>query len=105
MSFWRELLDPNSNVSTGRFGFLVAILMSNICVWYAWVFVCTWTRAIHDLPSGVVMALGFVNSAAFFGLVGQKAAERPVVGTTTTVETASKIVTGDTNANLQSGNK
>lgn len=105
MSFWRELLDPNSNVSAGRFAFLLAVIMSNVCVWYSWALVCTWTRTIHDIPMGVVTALGFVNSAAFFGNIGQKFAERPTVGTTTTIKTASETVTGDTNANLQSGNK
>lgn len=96
MSFWRELLDPNSNVSAGRFAVLLAVIMSNCVVWYVFLFVCVWTRAIHDIPMGVVTALGFVNSAAFLGQVGQKFAERPTVGTTTTTETASKTVTGDT---------
>jgi hypothetical protein len=80
-------------VSSGVFLSVVTVLT----ILYTWGFVSIWVRAIQDIPTGVYAFAGLVIA----GKVGSILADRPTVNTTTTVETASKTVTGDTNVNLK----
>ena len=76
MSLFRELLDSRSRESAGRFGFLYSVILSNTVVWYAWLWVCIWTRSLVDIPVGVYTAYGIANGMAFAGKGIQKFAER-----------------------------
>ena len=92
-SYFRELVDFKGNQSAGRFAFLFTCILSNIAVWYTWVFVCIWTRSLVDIPVGVYTAYGLANGTAFAGKFGQSMAERPSAGiseTRTSIETSSK---------------
>lgn len=79
-SYLRELMDSNGNQSAGRFGFLFSVILSNVVVWYTWLFVCMWTRSLVDIPVGVYTAYGIANGMAFAGKGIQSFAERPVSG-------------------------
>jgi hypothetical protein len=80
--------DPS--VSSSRFLSVVTVLT----VLYTWAWVSIYARNIEDIPVGVYTFVGLVIA----GSVGNKIAEKPSANTTTTVETASKTVVGDTNA-------
>ena len=66
-SYFRELIDFKGGQSAGRFGFLFSVILSNIAVWYTWIFICIWTRSMVDIPTGVWTAYGIANGVAFAG--------------------------------------
>jgi len=75
--YFRELIDFCGTQSAGRFAFLFSVLLSNVVVWYTWLFICIWTRTMIDIPLGVYTALGVSNGIAFIGKGVQSFAERP----------------------------
>ena len=77
MQYFRELIAFAGTQSAGRFGFLFSVLLSNVVVWYAWLFVSIWTRALADIPEGVYITYGIANGVAFMGKGIQSFAERP----------------------------
>jgi len=79
-SYFRELIDARNSQSSGRFGFLYSVLLSNSVVWYTWMFLCIWTRSMVNIPDGVWMAYGIANGAAFAGKGIQSFAERKING-------------------------
>jgi len=101
--YFRELIDFCGTQSAGRFAFLLQVCLSNFVVWYVFLFVCIWTRAIVDIPEGVYILYGLANGVAFTGKVAQSFTEKPLANTQTTIETMTKSTTGDTNANIQQG--
>lgn len=66
-SYFRELIAFDGAQSAGRFGFLYSVLLSNTVLWYAWLFVCIWTRTLVNIPEGVYIAYGIANGVAFAG--------------------------------------
>jgi hypothetical protein len=101
MSLLRDLINRNGVESSGRFGFLYSVILSNSIVWYAWLWISIWTRSLVDIPMGVVYAYGIANGVAFAGKGLQSMAERPVADTSTMIETKSivenKGIEGDRN--------
>lgn len=91
--FSKMLNSKDPTVSSGVFLSVVTVLS----ILYTWGLVSIWMRAIQDIPVGVYTFAGLV----ILGKVGSILADRPAANTTTTVETASKTVTGDTNVNLK----
>ncbi|RPH75894.1 hypothetical protein EHM76_00585 [bacterium] len=89
--FFLRMFDArDASASHSRFLSVTTVLT----ILYGWLIVCLITRTVHDIPVGVCTFAGLVIA----GSVGNKLAGKPTVGTTTTVETASKTVTGETNA-------
>ncbi len=76
MGYFRELVEFSGTKSAGRFGFLLSVILSNVVVWYAWLFVSTWTRTMADIPEGVYITYGIANGVAFAGKGMQSFAER-----------------------------
>jgi hypothetical protein len=96
--FFLQMLDTRDpSVSSTRF----LSLMTVLTILYTWMWVSIYTQMVHDIPVGVYTLAAVVVT----GKAVEKFAERPTANTTTIVETASKTVTGDTNANSESGNK
>jgi uncharacterized membrane protein YraQ (UPF0718 family) len=73
---WKELLDPKSSQSSIRFAFLVSVLLSNIVMWYAWLFLSILKMELVDIPDGVVYAYAAANGISFVGKAAQSFAER-----------------------------
>lgn len=93
MKYFRELVDFCGTQSAGRFGFLLSVVLSNVVVWYAWLFVSIWTRTMVDIPEGVYITYAIANGVAFTGKGIQSFAERPSAGSSsssTTTRTESK---------------
>jgi hypothetical protein len=76
MDYFRELVEFSGTKSAGRFGFLLSVILSNVVVWYVWLFVSMWTRTIADIPEGVYITYGLANGVAFAGKGVQSFAER-----------------------------
>ena len=76
MKEFMNLISSDSAQSSGRFAFLFSIILSNVVVWYTWLFVCIWTRSIVDIPSGVVMVYSAAQGLSFAGKGIQTFAER-----------------------------
>ncbi len=74
--YFRELVDFQGFQSAGRFAFLFQVILSNVAVWYAWLFVCIWTRSMVDIPVGVYTTYGLANGVAFAGKYAQSTAEK-----------------------------
>ena len=77
MQYFRELVDFAGTQSAGRFGFLLSVILSNVTVWYAWMFVSIWTRTMVNIPEGVYITYGIANGVAFAGKGIQSLTERP----------------------------
>ena len=87
--FFLKMLDTRDpSISSSRFLSVLTVMI----ILYTWALVSIWTRTIWDIPAGVYTLAGIVVT----GKAVEKFAERPTANTTTTVETASKTVTGDT---------
>jgi len=75
--FFMDLLASGIDTpSVMRFAFLLQVLVSNIVVWYVWVFICIWTRSMANIPPGVVECYLAANGTAFLGKGIQSFAER-----------------------------
>jgi hypothetical protein len=74
MNYFQKLLDPDSKESSGRFAFLLTVILSNI-MWPVWIIACIYARSLVDIPSGVVGAYIGVNGTAFVGKGFQSYAE------------------------------
>jgi hypothetical protein len=95
--YFRELTDFCGTASAGRFAFLLSVILSNVVLWYAWLFVCTWTRTLVDIPEGVYTAYAIANGVAFAGKGVQSFAERPQANSQSTFEqSSSKTTVGET---------
>jgi hypothetical protein len=87
--FFLQMLDARDpSVSSSRFLSLMTVLV----ILYTWMWVSLYTQTVHDIPIGVYTLAAVVVT----GKAVEKFAERPAANTTTTVETASKTVTGET---------
>jgi hypothetical protein len=85
-NFFLQMLDARDpSVSSSRFLSLMTVLV----ILYTWMWVSLYTQTVHDIPIGVYTLAAVVVT----GKAVEKFAER-----TTTVETASKTVTGETDA-------
>ncbi len=102
-SYFRELISTDGEQSAGRFGFLFSIILSNIVVWYTWLFVCIWTRNLVDIPVGVYTAYGIANGVAFAGKGVQSFAERPSFNTQVNKRTSFQSVTKTTDDQIDDG--
>jgi hypothetical protein len=91
MTFFDKLLDKNAPESSGRFLSIVTVLT----VLYTWMFVSIYTRMMADIPAGVYTFAGLVIGGKAIGMFAEAMGKQPP-NTTTTIETASKTVTGDT---------
>jgi hypothetical protein len=87
MSFFRDLLEPNTKESAGRFAFLLSIILSNTVVWGMWLVVCIYKREIVNIPEGVVMAYAAAQGLSFAGKGMQSFAERSSWETTVRKQT------------------
>lgn len=85
--FLKMLNTKDPTVSSGRFLSITTVLT----ILYTWMWVSIWTRTVHDIPVGVYTFAGLVVAGKVVGMF----AEKPTAGTTTTTETATKTVTGD----------
>lgn len=90
-SYFRELINFTSSQSSGRFAFLFSVILSNIVVWYTWLFVCLWTRSMVDIPMGVVAAYGAANGISFLGKGLQSFAERTEETRATTAKSLMEV--------------
>lgn len=75
-SYFRELINFKGDQSSGRFGFLLSVIMSNVAVWYTWIFICMWTKTMINIPDGVWMTYAIANGVAFAGKGVQAFAEK-----------------------------
>ena len=89
MAYFKDMVEFCGTPSSGRFAFLFSVLVSNVVVWYTWLFVCMWTRSMVDIPAGVYTALAICNGVAFIGKGIQSFAERPTANTQTQTFTQS----------------
>jgi hypothetical protein len=76
-NYFNKLINFNDQQSAGRFAFLFSVMLSNIVLWYSWLFCCLWVRALVDIPDGVYISYGIANGVAFAGKGVQSFAERP----------------------------
>ncbi len=91
IKFFMDLLSSGIDTpSIMRFAFLLQVLMSNIVVWYIWVFACVWTRSLVNIPPGVVECYLAANGTAFLGKGVQSFAERPRYNIPKAVEPTAK---------------
>jgi hypothetical protein len=93
VKYFRELIDYCGTQSAGRFGFLLSVILSNVVVWYTWLFVSILTRTMVDIPEGVYITYAIANGVAFAGKGIQSFAERSSAGSSsssTTTRTESK---------------
>jgi hypothetical protein len=86
--FLKMLSAVDPSISSGRFLSVTTVLT----ILYTWMWVSIYTRTIQDIPIGVYTFAGLVIAGKTVGMF----AERPREGVTTTTETATKTVTGDT---------
>lgn len=87
--FFLKMLDTRDpSVSSSRFLSVMTVMI----ILYGWLWVSLYTQTVWDIPTGVYTLAGIIVT----GKAVEKFAERPSANTTTTVETASKVVTGDT---------
>jgi hypothetical protein len=85
-NFFLQMLDARDpSVSSSRFLSLMTVLV----ILYTWMWVSLYTQTVHDIPIGVYTLAAVVVT----GKAVEKFAER-----TTTVETVSRTVTGETDA-------
>lgn len=85
MNTWlTELLsgDPQT-MSSMRFCVVFTVLLSNVALWYTWLFLCIWERQLINIPEGVVMAYAASQGLSLFGKGVQTFAERPSRTTST----------------------
>jgi len=73
--YLKSLIDSTTSHSSGRFAFLLTIIISNISVWGTWIVVCLATSTVHDIPAGVAAIYGLANGIAFTGKVAAKSVE------------------------------
>jgi hypothetical protein len=85
--YFRKLIDFAGTQSAGRFGFLLSVVLSNVVVWYTWLFVSIWTRTVVDIPEGVYITYGIANGVAFMGKGVQSFAERSSAGSSSSSST------------------
>jgi hypothetical protein len=102
--YFRELVNFCGTPSAGRFAFLLSVILSNVVVWYVWLFVCVWTRTLVDIPVGVYTTYGLANGIAFGGKGIQSFAERPQTNSQSTYSTTTKTTTGDQDEDRKRGN-
>jgi uncharacterized membrane-anchored protein YitT (DUF2179 family) len=92
--FFLQMLNSyDPTISSGRFLTIITVLT----ILYTWAWVSLYTRVIHDIPVGVYTFAGLVIAGKTIGMF----AEKQDTNTITTVETATKTTTGDSNANIQ----
>lgn len=92
--FIMQLLSTGTDTpSMMRFAFLFSVIVSNVIVWYVWLFVCIWTRSLVNIPPGVVEIFAYANGISFIGKGLQSFAESSRRTTKTIEHTSAKSET------------
>ncbi len=72
-----QLTQTDRGQSSGRFGFLLSVVISNIVVWFTWLVMCILKGELINIPEGVVYAYAAAQGLAFGGKGLQAIADRP----------------------------
>lgn len=66
------LSDDKANWSSSRFQMVFTVVVSNLCLWFVFVFLCIKQGAMIDVPQGVLAIYGIANGIAAGAYVVQK---------------------------------
>lgn len=69
------LSDKPNSVSSSRVVFLCTATLSNIAIFFIWIFMCIKSGTMIDIPEGVIWLYAAANGVSFTGKVAQKFAE------------------------------
>ena len=63
------------NWSSVRFGFILCVIISNLCFWGVWTVLCIYDNTIQPIPESVIVLYSLANGISFAGKIFQKNTE------------------------------